>query len=383
MTAAGPGFSARFRPEIAGLRGFAILVVVFFHAGVQQVSGGFLGVDIFFVISGFVITRTLLAELTTSSTVNLAAFYGRRARRLIPMATLTIVATVAFGAFLLPSTHVDALLQAGFFSSIFVGNLYFAAHAFDYFGGGSVGNPLLHMWSLGVGEQFYLFWPGAMLLIARSNLARLRSALVIAVGGVLLLSLAFVVLVGASASSLSYYTLLGRGFEPAFGALLALTIDEIEIRLSVSARGLLSVIGATTLILCVLVIPSGSSWPNVVTILPIIATGLVIVGGTHGAGWLASSAAFQGLGGISFGLYLIHWPLLVLTPLIFGRALSLTETTLLMIGAVATAAYLAREFENPLRYSTFKEIADRALAIFRFKRSKERRPSEVRKIVAK
>ena len=370
MTAAGPGFSTRFRPEIAGLRGFAILVVVFFHAGVQQVSGGFLGVDIFFVISGFVITRTLLAELTTSSTVNLAAFYGRRVRRLIPMATLTIVSTVAFGVFLLPSTHVEALLQAGFYSSIFVGNLYFAAHAFDYVGGGSVGNPLLHMWSLGVGAQFYLFWPGAMLLIARSNPARLRSALVIAVGGVLLLSLAFVVLVGASASSLSYYTLLGRGFEPAFGALLALTIDEIERRLSVSARGLLSGIGATTLILCVLVIPTGSSWPNVVTILPIMATGLVIVGGTHGAGWLISSAALQGLGGISFGLYLIHWPLLVLTPLIFGRALSLSETTLLMIGAIAAAAYLAREFENPLRYSTFREIADRALAIFRFKRSK-------------
>ena len=148
-----------FRPDIEGLRGLAILIVVLFHCGVPGVSGGFVGVDVFFVLSGFLITGLLVAEVQKTSQLSLVQFYARRVRRLLPASALSLVVTLLIGAMILAPRELDVAGHASSAAALYISNIFFDRNAGDYFAPDVKLNPILHTWSLAVEEQFYLFWP--------------------------------------------------------------------------------------------------------------------------------------------------------------------------------------------------------------------------------
>ena len=155
---------AAFRGDIEGLRAIAVIAVVLYHYGVPGVSGGFVGVDIFFVISGYLISGLLLTELAGDGRINLLRFYGRRARRLLPAAFAVTIAVIVSGAFILSPLEQLPVAKAGAASSLYVSNFWFLRRAFDYFAPESALNPFLHTWSLSVEEQFYIIWPTLLIL---------------------------------------------------------------------------------------------------------------------------------------------------------------------------------------------------------------------------
>ena len=164
----------RFRPDIEGLRAVAVIGVVAYHFGVPGIPGGFVGVDIFFVISGYLITRLLIEELEESGKINLLRFYGRRARRLLPALLLMMVATLVAIPFILAPSQQLRYAATAAATSLYASNVLFLRDAMDYFAPQNASNPFLHTWSLAVEEQFYLIWPALMLLAVRHKVRTTR-----------------------------------------------------------------------------------------------------------------------------------------------------------------------------------------------------------------
>ena len=160
------GEKAGFRPDLEGLRAIAVTLVLLYHAAVPGFGGGYVGVDVFFVLSGFLITGLLLRELETTGGISLASFYARRLRRLLPAVALLIVVTVVVSVAVLPPLRAGEVAADGVAASLYASNLRFALQATDYLQSELAPSPLLHLWSLGVEEQFYLFWPALVLLVA-------------------------------------------------------------------------------------------------------------------------------------------------------------------------------------------------------------------------
>src|SRR5258706_14292249 len=154
-----------FRPDLEGLRAIAVILVLLYHASVPGVTGGYVGVDVFFVLSGFLITGLLVRELDATDTISLAAFYARRARRLLPAVALVILATVSASVVLLSPLRAGEVAKDGIAAALYTSNLRFALQATDYLQSELPPSPLLHLWSLGVEEQFYLFWPALLLIV--------------------------------------------------------------------------------------------------------------------------------------------------------------------------------------------------------------------------
>ena len=180
---------SEYRRDVQGLRGIAVLLVVLYHARVPFFTAGFVGVDVFFVISGYLITGLLVRELESGGRVNLLHFYARRARRLLPAALFLIVVVFVAAALLYPPLEQQEIFSASRASAIYLVNFWFAGRAVAYLGGDGGANPMLHMWSLAVEEQFYIVWP---LLLAAGSLAvrpdRLRARLVAVVVAVSVVS---------------------------------------------------------------------------------------------------------------------------------------------------------------------------------------------------
>ncbi|MBV9344794.1 MAG: acyltransferase [Gammaproteobacteria bacterium] len=163
-----------FRPDIQGLRALAVTLVVAFHCGIPLLAGGFVGVDVFFVLSGYLITELLVTELRRTGSINLASFYARRVRRLLPASVLMLLVTLGASAVLFAPQELDFAARAGRASALYLANLFFALDAKDYFAPDVRSNPMLHMWSLAVEEQFYVFWP--VILLTTFRCARCRAA---------------------------------------------------------------------------------------------------------------------------------------------------------------------------------------------------------------
>jgi peptidoglycan/LPS O-acetylase OafA/YrhL len=307
-----------FRPDIEGLRGVAVLLVVLFHAGLVAVPGGFIGVDVFFIISGFLITGLLVREHERNGRIDLGAFYARRIRRLAPAAFLVLVTILPVSYLVLdPLTRGEVLLD-GSAAALSVSNLRFAAEASDYFAPASAPSPVLHFWSLSVEEQFYLVWPA--LLIAGMLLGsrfRLRRG-----GAIVLVALVFV---GSFAASLAltetspgaaFYLLPTRAWELAAGALLALlpAVAVTRSRPAVAGAAVVGWLGLLAIAAAAIALDGSVAYPGLAALLPAAGAVALIAGGRArvGPGRLLEAPPLRFLGRISYALYLWHWPLLVL-----------------------------------------------------------------------
>jgi len=337
-----------YRPDIDGLRAVAIAAVVAFHAAPALVPGGYVGVDVFFVISGFLITR-IIAGQRDAGRFRFVDFYRRRARRILPAYfTVTAVVAVAAAIILLPR---DLKMFGGALgaSSLFLANLWFG-HGFGYFQPASREGPLLHLWSLAVEEQFYLVWP---LLIAGLSLRRIRR---FRPGLMLLLaaaSLGFAAwLVGRGAVSEAFYYLPGRAWEFLCGGLLAVGLCKPP-RSGLAANGS-AIAGVLMIAASLVLLNSETPFPGLAALAPCIGAALVIWSG-QGAAPMASawlrSPPMVGLGRVSYSLYLWHWPILVLARQVVQQPLAPWLTLALMLVALGLAILTWRFIEQPWRES--------------------------------
>ncbi|MFE3599399.1 acyltransferase family protein [Streptomyces sp. NPDC059142] len=309
-----PGHAPRL--DIQGLRAVAVGLVVLSHAGVAQVSGGYIGVDVFFVISGFLITSLLLRELATTGRVSVRSFYARRALRLLPVSSLVIAVTLGGAWLFLSKARLAEYAGDALASALYAVNFRLAASGTDYLAQNGPPSPLQHFWSLAVEEQFYLVWPLLLLLTWRITRGRRRLAAV-PLGVVCLGSFAAGVLLTDSSAPWAYFASFTRAWELGAGALLALGAGRLE-RLPAALAAPLTWLGLGCVTLAALSYDDTTPFPGHHALLPVAGTVLVLAGGCapapHGAGWLLGRRPLVWLGGLSYGWYLWHWPLLVIVP---------------------------------------------------------------------
>ncbi|GAA4335473.1 acyltransferase family protein [Streptomyces venetus] len=357
------------RLDIQGLRAVAVGLVVLSHAGVSQVSGGYIGVDVFFVISGFLITSLLLRELATTGRVSVRAFYARRVLRLLPASSLVIAVTLGGAWLFLSKARLAEYAGDALASALYAVNVRLAAAGTDYLAQNSPPSPFQHFWSLAVEEQFYLVWP--LLLLLTWRIARGRRRLVAVPLGILCLgSFAAGLLVTNSAASWAYFGSLTRAWELGAGALLALGAGRLK-RLPAALAAPLTWLGLACVVLAAVRYDDATPFPGYHALLPVAGTALVMAGGSaptpHGARWLLERRSLVWLGGLSYGWYLWHWPLLVMAPAALGRADG-TAGVPLALGLSAAALGLAwltlRLVENPVRFHrAFRRRPRRALVL--------------------
>lgn len=365
---------SRFRPDIEGLRAIAVGLVVLFHAGFPWLPGGYVGVDVFFVISGFLITGLLLREVQKTNRLSIKNFYVRRIRRILPMSTLVLAVTVICAALWMTGTESTAAATAASWAALFAANWYFASSASDYFDTSTQTNPILHYWSLGVEEQFYVIWPlllVAAILIARWRGASTKSLLRGALVGLVILcvvSLWWSATKTTQEGQWAFFGLHTRLWELGAGGLLAYSIPRLG-RMPRLVSTVLSVLGILLVGFAAVTFTEATVFPGVAAILPVLGTALVIAAGSsHQAaavnptvvGRLLAIKPMQYLGARSYNLYLWHWPILVFaamwsSPKTFGGSDSshLTMPALVAVAAVAVAFGFTivtfRLIEQPLR----------------------------------
>jgi peptidoglycan/LPS O-acetylase OafA/YrhL len=333
-----------FRADIEGLRAVAVALVVLYHAGVTKLAGGYIGVDVFFVVSGFLITGLLVAELQDRSGIGLGGFYARRMRRLLPASVLVLVATVVLMKAFAPPLSAVEFRGDAIATALYGSNIRFALDATDYLSNPAP-SPLQHYWSLAVEEQFYLVWPLLLLAVAKVRWGRLRTRLAIVVGGVLASSLALSVLVTPRRQPYAFFLLPTRAWELAAGAALALAAGSLA-RLPMLARRALTVGGLAGIAAAAVLFDDATMFPGTAAILPVAATAAVIAGG---ASRVLGARPLQWLGARSYTLYLWHWPLLVIPALGLATPMSATKRALLVVAAVVLAELTSRLVENPVR----------------------------------
>ena len=319
----------RFRPDIQGMRAVAVLSVVLYHAGVPLLNGGYAGVDIFFVISGFLITGLLFRELDTTGRVAVAHFYSRRFRRLLPPAFLVILVTLLFGRSVLAHDQVLSLTSDAFWAAVYGINYHLALEGVTY---QSAADPsaLQHFWSLAVEEQFYLIWPTVLLIVGFAVARQWRRPVVAT-----LLSLVFVVSLFVSIRvtdtnvPMAYFSLQTRAWELAAGGLLALSVPLVA-RLPDNALRWLGWGGLAAIVATLFLYTDATPFPSYTALLPVLGAVAIIAGGTRLVPGsvetrLLDRRPVQYIGRSSYAWYLWHWPMLVLLPVWLGRELVLWE----------------------------------------------------------
>jgi peptidoglycan/LPS O-acetylase OafA/YrhL len=341
-----------FRPDIEGLRAFAVGLVIASHAQLPFLRGGFVGVDVFFVLSGYLITSLLMREIVLSGTVNFARFYARRARRLLPaVITMVLVVCSAEAIIMNPLAQFNTL-KAALATVLYSSNLYLAHLQLQYFFQPSATNPLLHTWSLAVEEQFYLIWPVLLLLLARTTKSvRGRS---IALAAISVASFVLCIWWTETNSILAFFETAARVWEFGAGGLLAF----IPQRWLEGCRGLwswLGGIGLITLIVCAQFIHD-STYPGYIAAIPILGTLLLLSAGVgapeSAAPRLLRTRPGQAIGRLSYSLYLWHWPVLVI-----GQQLIPNHSVPIRLGLIAVAGLIAAVtygvIERPIRFQSF------------------------------
>ncbi len=367
-----------FRRDVEGLRAVAILLVVLYHAHLG-IPGGYVGVDVFFVISGFLITSQLVRELKANGRISFAGFYARRVRRILPAATVTTIVTVIAAGILLSPLPAMRVFGDARSAAVFGANIHFAARDANYFNDSLPPSPLQHYWSLSVEEQFYFAWP---LLLVVSSLAWLGAARWLVRRGrkgtgngnagearrrrrprpgaiVAVLCIAGAASLIASlvqtpeSPSWAYYSIFTRAWELAAGALVALSVPlarRIDRRLAV----LLTWIGVGLIAVAAMTFSGSTPYPGVAALLPVAgAVAIIGAGVAASGGWGAEAllgvAPAQRVGSWSYSWYLWHWPILILAPALLGHPLSELEALIMVVVSLVVAVVCFLLIERPTR----------------------------------
>lgn len=344
-----------FRPDVEGLRAVAVLLVVLYHADIPGVTGGFVGVDVFFVISGFVITGLLLRERATSGRTSIIHFYARRMRRILPAATLVILATVAVGYFKLGVVAGDSIAVDGRWAAVFLANFHFEAVGTNYFTATLPPSPLQNYWTLSVEEQFYVVYPTLFLLVAWARVRiSLEAKLAVVLGAVIAVSYWLSVVQTQSHPTVAYFSLGTRAWEISLGALIAVGSSWMR-RIPVRVATLATWAGLAAIMTSACAFTASTAYPGSLVAIPVVGAGLVIAGGVvvprRGAEALLGLGPLQWIGRRSYGLYLWHWPVLVLAAEYYGKSrLAPGVNVLLVVVAMALAAAMYRFVEGPVRH---------------------------------
>lgn len=345
----------KWRTDIQGLRAIAVLGVVLFHAGVPLIDGGFTGVDVFFVISGFLITGMLFPPIE-GPTRSIPSFLTSRVRRLLPASILTLI-VVTFVTWLTidPLQRTEIFKQIRF-AALQVSNIAMARDSNDYLAGDTALNPVMHFWTLGLEWQYYLLWAlvvAICILLFRKSRSALRAAITIMLVVLFVGTLSASIIVTPIDPGPSYFLLTTRAWEFSIGGIVFLSGPWIAKRLTTFARNFLAVIGVVGIIASFFVINSTTTFPGYAALLPTVATALVIVAGSKplstGVSRLFDNPVAQRIGATSYSWYLWHWPFLVFPLLWWGdRPLWIN---LVLVALSYLAAELSYTFiEQPARY---------------------------------
>lgn len=312
--------NTKYRPDIDGLRAIAIVSVVFNHAGFSWFPGGYVGVDIFFVISGFLITSLLFNEVMATGRLHLGAFFARRVRRLMPAGLVVVAATLVLGAFfMLPGSNEQAVLaRSAIAVAYFSSNFFFFKNSGGYFDTPSFGFPLLHTWSLAVEEQYYIVWPLLMILLFRlagssRDEGRGRKRLIWVLGGMLLISLALSIWTTPTYQKFAFYLLPTRIWEFAIGGILGLAGEAFYKRL-LRLGEVLAVLGVSLIAYAIFAFDHQTPFPGWAAAIPVLGSTLLIAGMTASpksiVRRLMATKPMVAIGLLSYSWYLWHWPLL-------------------------------------------------------------------------
>lgn len=364
--------SSGMRYDIQGLRAIAVLTVMASHAGFRTASGGFIGVDVFFVISGFLITSLILREVDRRDRISLLGFYARRARRILPAATVVGIATVIASLALLPLVRAVEIIKDSIWAACFAANIRFAAVGTDYFAKGEPASPLQHYWSLSVEEQFYLVWPLMVLvwvLLSRGH--RRLGLLAGALAATTLVSLGWSVLDTYDHPTSAYFSTFTRAWELGIGCLTAVLLAWRPVRLPKLVLEVLAVAGLVAIAGASLVLTPKSQFPGYVALVPVLGSAALLYAGARGnddqtlVGRLLGIRPMRVVGDWSYSLYLWHWPILRIWA-DHTHVKRLPHLTLLVAFVLifALAALTYRFVETPFRTGRPWQSRWRAVALY-------------------
>ncbi len=364
------------RNDLQGLRAVAVLLVAASHAGIGVLRGGFVGVDVFFVLSGFFITGLLLSDAARHGRVSFSSFYMRRAKRILPAATLTLVVTMLVSWQFLNFVRAREIVMDSVWASAFAANVRFSRLGTDYFARGQPPSPIQHFWSLSVEEQFYVVWPALLSFVlfgalsarskrarhrvSRRTLGRLLAVVLVAIGA----SLVWSIHLTKTRPAAAYFSTFTRVWELALGAALAIAATFLSVRSTgrsswpggLAARVVVGWAGLAAIVAAAVSYSSSTPFPGAAALLPTLGAVLVIAAGigveddysSFGTWRLLSFRPFRYVGDRSYAFYLWHWPVLIITALYVGHSLSVPENLLLLVGAFLLSVVSYRFVENPI-----------------------------------
>ena len=338
--------------QIQGLRALAALLVTIFHA--RLLPGGFIGVDIFYVISGYLITGLILREIENTGSLDLNSFYQRRIKRLLPTSVFVLFVTAIVGVFVLPAITREALGRDLFAAATYVSNYLFAWWENDYQNLDATPSPFIHYWSLAVEEQFYLIWPIFILFLSRYG----KRAIFYGIAISSTLSLLLSIYQTQTSPIWAFYSLPTRAWELGFGALLLFVPDSLW------KNRFIPWLGAIGIAIASFTFNESTAFPGINALLPVAAT-VALIGSI--SIWprffndLSNNRISQWLGAISYPLYLWHWPALVLPSSALGRPLRIRERIFCIALTILLAHFTSKYIEQPIRH---KKIAGKKIYLF-------------------
>lgn len=343
-----------FRRDIQGLRAIAVLLVVFYHGGVSALSGGYVGVDVFFVISGFLITSHIYRGMATGS-FSLKDFWARRVRRLIPAAWTVVVLTLIAGLIWFPKVLLPTIVQDSAATVSYVPNVLFAIRGTDYLAS-ETPSVFQHYWSLGIEEQFYVVWP-ILLLLFLAAVRKSRLGLLLVVTGVTLISFVLGVWATQWSQPVAFFILPFRAWELGAGGVVALLLAHFpSLHRALRWKAIIGWVGTAAILYSAFFFTAETAFPGYAAAIPVLGTIGVILAGS-GEGTLLSPSVvlantfFDFVGRISYSLYLVHWPLLLVPQTIIGwqQPFSIFQSLALVLLAFPLAWLLWRYVEEPGR----------------------------------